>query len=195
MDLKLSWDLLILILFAVIIAYSFIIGRNGTLKIIISTYIAILAADAFANLSEKYIFGQRPLLNLFTLTENTGDILITLKILVFIFTIVILTVRGCFIIDLIEENSSIMRIAYTSLFGFLSAGLIVSTLLMYISGHSLVSGTLNIMNESVATMYQKSIFMQQMIDNYNYWFALPAICFVLISFTKRTGDVMLSPNE
>ena len=51
MEINLSWDLFVIVFFAVIIAYSFIIGRNQTLKVIIASYIAILASDGIGNLT------------------------------------------------------------------------------------------------------------------------------------------------
>ena len=54
MNLNLSWDLFILVFFAVVVAYSFIIGKNQTLKVILGTYLAVLCADGMGNLFGKY---------------------------------------------------------------------------------------------------------------------------------------------
>jgi hypothetical protein len=59
-NLRLSWDLFIIVFFGVIIAYSFIIGRNQTLKIIIATYMAILTADGLGNLFQTYLLPTAP---------------------------------------------------------------------------------------------------------------------------------------
>ena len=61
MNIVLSWDLFIVVFFSVIIAYSFIVGRNQTIKIIIGTYMATLAADGVANLAHKYLGGPTPI--------------------------------------------------------------------------------------------------------------------------------------
>ena len=45
MNVTLTWDLFIIVFFAVIITYSFIIGRREAIKIIIATYIAIVAVQ------------------------------------------------------------------------------------------------------------------------------------------------------
>ncbi len=50
MNIQLTWDLFILVFFVVIVAYSLIIGRGNTLKVILGTYVAALAADAFGNI-------------------------------------------------------------------------------------------------------------------------------------------------
>ena len=65
MEINLSWDLFVIVFFTVIIAYTFIIGRNQAVKIIISTYIAILAADGVGNIVERYFLGQEPAIKTF----------------------------------------------------------------------------------------------------------------------------------
>jgi len=55
MNIDLSWDLLIIVVFAFVIGYSFIVGINRTLKIIIGVYLASLAADSIGNLANHYL--------------------------------------------------------------------------------------------------------------------------------------------
>ena len=40
-----------------------------------------------------------------------------------------------------------------------------------------------------ANLYKESQFIQAMIDNYNLWFALPAVAIVLISFFQTREEV------
>jgi lipoprotein signal peptidase len=54
MNLLLSWNLFIIAIFIVIIAYSYIIGINKTVKTIIASYLAILAADGIGNIFKDY---------------------------------------------------------------------------------------------------------------------------------------------
>ena len=65
MEINLSWDLFVIVFFTVIIAYTFIIGRNQSIKVIISTYIAILAADGVSNLIDLYFLGANPTIKAF----------------------------------------------------------------------------------------------------------------------------------
>jgi hypothetical protein len=75
-----------------------------------------------------------------------------------------------------------MNVILNLTYGVLSAGLITSTILIYASGASLVQETSIIMNEAVLQMYRSSYMVQIMINNYNVWFSLPAITFVISSF-------------
>ncbi len=173
-----TWDLFILVFFAIIVAYSFIIGRNATLKIIISSYIAILATDGLGNLIDRMLLSESPIINIFT-TANSSS-LIVLKILIFVLTIVILTVRGRFFVEIGRENSFLINIAITGTFGLLSAGLIVSTVLIYMSGGSFVGEAASFV--AGVDITRDSYLARTLTDNYNFWFSMPAIAFVVSSF-------------
>lgn len=178
-SIRLSWDLFILVFFGVVIAYSFIVGRNQTLKIIISSYIAILTADGVGNLFERYLLPSAP-----SLQGEMGDqALVLTKIFLFVLVIVLVAIKGGFQVDLIHERSLVARILTNLSFGFLNAGLMVSALLVYLTGGSFIAGTAQ---AGFATnLYQESQFIQTIIDNYNVWFILPAIALVLISVFQR----------
>lgn len=188
MDINLSWDLFVIVFFAVIIAYSFIIGRNQTLKIIIASYIAILAADGLGNLIQYYLIGETATVGKIQV-DNTESAMVIIKIFTFVATIVLIATRGRFTINMEHPKSSITGIMLNLTYGILSAGLITSTILIYTSGASLVQETGTLLNATVMEMYRNSIMVQTMIDNYNIWFSLPAITFVVSSFLGEEIEV------
>lgn len=181
MEINLSWDLFVVVFFAVIIAYSFIIGRNQTLKIIIASYIAILTSDGIGNLINNYLIGENAIVNVFNGTISSSNLII-LKIFIFVFTIVIIAIRGRFSINMEKSGSTSMNLILSLVYGILSAGLITSTIIIYASGVSLVQESSFLMNEGVLDMYRSSYMVQIMVNNYNVWFSLPAITFVISSF-------------
>lgn len=187
MEINLSWDLFVIVFFAVIIAYSFIIGRNQTLKIIIASYIAILTADGIGNLINHYFIGRGAVDGVVNITDHVGNLVI-IKIFIFVLTIVLVSTRGRFSMNMSRPASSMMNIILNLTYGVLSAGLITSTILIYTSGTSLVQESSTIMNEAVMAMYRNSIMVQTMINNYNVWFSLPAITFVISSFLGEELD-------
>jgi hypothetical protein len=181
MNINLTWDLFIIVFFTVIIAYTFIIGRNQSVKIIISAYIAILASDSIGNLLERYFMGDKPIIRIWT-TPAEANSLIILKILIFIITIVLITTRGRFNINMSNSSSTVVRIMMPLAYGILSAGLITSTVFIYASGASLIQIGGGQMNEAILAIYKQSQLVRLMINNYNVWFSLPAIAFVVSSF-------------
>ena len=181
MNVQLSWDLFIVVFFSIIIAYSFIVGRNQTLKIIIGSYIATLTADGLSNLVQKYLGGPQPILKLLE-GPNADEFLIMMKIVIFIAVIVIIAVRGGFVVSILNEQKAMVRFLTTFLFGVLNAGLIVSTLLLYVSGLSLINA--DGLSKIATDLGSDSILVQLMIENHSLWFSLPAIAFVAVSFLE-----------
>lgn len=186
MDINLSWDLFVIVFFAVIIAYSFIIGRNKTLKVVIASYIAILTADGIGNLVKYYLLGNDQVTAKLTTTPEVS--LVVTKIFIFVATIVLITTRGRFAINMEKSHSTTMNIVLNLTYGILSAGLITSTILIYTSGASLVQESSIFINEAVKAMYKDSVMVQAMINNYNIWFSLPAITFVISSLLGSALD-------
>ena len=181
-NIRLSWDLFILVFFGVVIAYSFIIGRNKTVKVIISTYMAILTADAIGNLLQTYLLPSAP-----ALQGAMGDqALVLIKIFTFVLVIVLLAIKGGFQVDVSPERSVVTRILGNLSFGFLNAGLMVSTILVYLTGGSFVTGSIRAGFES--NLYQESHFIQTIVDNYNIWFALPVLAIVIVSLFQHVEE-------
>jgi hypothetical protein len=123
--------------------------------------------------------------------SSTESSLILIKIFIFVTTIVVIGTRGRFSIDMQNSGSSAMNMILALTYGVLSAGLIVSTILIYASGASLVQDT-QFINEAVLNMYKQSSMVQLMVNNYNVWFSLPAITFVLSSFVGDDEGVISS---
>ena len=84
-----------------------------------------------------------------------------------------------------SHHHGIIGLITNLIFGFLSAGLVVSTLFVYVSGASFVSGSVNITNNTLAAAYAESQMVKMMIDNYNFWFALPAVAFLIVSLLNK----------
>lgn len=183
MNLVLSWDLFVLVFFAIIIAYSFIIGRNQTLKIIIATYIAILTADGIGNILGRYVSPR--VLSLILPRLDVTSAGIVLKILLFVAVIVFLAMKGEFQVNLSEESSRVLSTIINGIFGFLSAGLIVSTVLFYISGGSFLQTSGAITTEAILTIKRDSNLVRNLVDYYNIWFSFPAMAFAISSFLKK----------
>lgn len=185
MDIRLSWDLFIVAFFAIIIAYSFIIGRNNTVKIILGTYVSALAADAAGNLFGTF-FGNSAafmkILHLISAGSSAHDASVMAKIILFIVFVIILAVKGGFEVNSDIGKSSTARFIMTGFFGFLSAGLIVSTILMYVSGISFIAGSVIPEKSSIMAFSGQSPLVQMMLNFYNYWFFLPALGLIFGGF-------------
>jgi len=182
MDLNLSWNLFIVVIFSVIICYSFIIGLHRTFKTIIATYLAVLAAEGLGNLFQHYFLGSANFVKILDLLNlhSAEESLITVKIFIFIAFIVILTIKGIYRVEYTANLTGFPGVLLTGIFAFLNAGLILSTLLIYISGVSfLQQGGAD--GNNIIEIYNGSRFVRYMVDYYDLWFSLPVTGLLLTS--------------
>lgn len=191
MNVNLSWDLLIIVFFGLVVAYSLIIGRNNNIKVIIATYIAALFADAVGNLFGKTLALSDNFMKMMKLfyINTPEDAAALVKILMLIVLIVLLSVRGSYDVDVRTDSPVGFRLGINMLFGFLNACLIVSIALIFISGSSFIVGDPVITSSAFNDIYSQSNIARILIDNYSIWFMLPALSFLGISlFTQKSEN-------
>jgi len=189
MNLQLSWDLFILVFFAIVTAYSFIIGRNQTLKVITATYISILCADALGNIFAKYFVGSSGFLKVLRLFSVAGEFqaIAFIKVFVFITLIVIIAVKGLFDFNADDDRPFSMKMGIVLGLGVLSGGLMVSALLTFVSGGSFITA-LAYPNNPLTDIYTQSRLVRIMLDYNGFWFLMPGLAVMLISiFHQKSG--------
>jgi len=186
MEVALTWDLLIIIFFIVIMSYSYIVGQNGTIKIILSSYIAMLAANGIGNLMMKYISLSEPLIKIVDTSTESNSIIF--KILMFIVITLILVLKGGFVVDMGRDYPLPIRLFSITIFGFLSAGLMMSTILVFMAGGT--NGFLSVSIPEVIDIPAQTLFVKSLIEYYNFWFAAPAVAFVLMSLFGTSQHVI-----
>lgn len=193
MSLTLSWDLLIIVFFAVIVAYSFIVGKDESVKIIIATYIAIVAVQGTGNILTA-LFGetstlagqsQSLLASLgFTLDVNMISIM---KIVLFVAFIVFLSIRGGFTMTYDKVLSGIWDILLTGAFGFGTSGLMVSTLLTYVADRPLLDASLA-SAPALAPLLGDGRLVRIMVEYQDVWFALPAFMLLAVGIFQSLSE-------
>jgi hypothetical protein len=155
------------------------------MKIILSTYIAILVADWIWNSIVNLFFRDFPELNVFLFKED-DPIFIIFKITLFIISLVILAVKWWFEVDWVAAENEWIRALYTLLFWTLSAWLIISVILVFSSWASFLEWWwLDVMNSAIKDMYENSFLVQMIILNYNLIFIIPAVVFVGLSLVSE----------
>lgn len=181
-----TWDLFIIVFFGLVITYSFIIGKHEAVKIIISTYIAILAVEGIANIITRITGDSRPILNVMGLNIDT-DILTAVKLVVFIALIVFIAVRSGLEIDYNKDPGGPINVLLTAVFGFATAGLLMISLFIFVTDVSLLDPAIE-QHETIAALLQKSRLMQVMILNQDLWFSLPALLLIAVGFVSSDAS-------
>lgn len=191
MNVSLSWDLFVVVFFVVITAYSFIIGTNSTLKVILSTYVAAIAADATGVMLSKGLDGSELFASLldFASVNNGEESVVFVKVLVFVGLVILLSVKGDFEIAIAEDRSWIIRTIINAIYAVMSAGLVISVILVFVSGVSFVSlSDPEAARAALQALSNQSEIIASMIRGTYLWFALPALAFVVHSFYRGSKE-------
>ncbi len=175
-----TWDLFIIVFFGLVITYSFIIGKHEAVKIIISTYIAILAVEGIGNVIERVTGDSRPLLSVMGLNVD-GDILTAVKLVVFVALIIFITIRSGLQVDYHKDPGGPTNVLLTALFGFATAGLLLISLFIFVADVRILDPNIEQM-EAISSLLSKSKLMQVMILNQDLWFSLPALLLISVGF-------------
>lgn len=189
MDLSLTWDLFIIVFFGIIVAYSFIIGRNNNLKVILATYVGAFFADAMGNLFGATLVQSTNfmrLLKIFYITTPEQAIVL-MKVIMFMTIIVLLSVKGSFNVEVAGNRSAGVRLILNMIFGFLNACLIISIALIFISGASFIGGSTGA-SPAFQDIYNQSNLARTLVNNYSIWFILPAFAFLSMSLFSGKSE-------
>lgn len=182
MDLTLTWDLFVIVFFAVVMTYSFIIGKHESVKIIIASYIAIVAVQGIGNVLAR-ISTDDPMFSMLGITVDI-TLLSTTKLVLFVAAVIFLAVRGGFEIAFRREPGGSVDLVLTGIFGFATAGLLLSTLLTYVADVPILSKTIA-ETATIASIMQGSQLMATMITYQDLWFAGPALLVLATGFIGK----------
>lgn len=178
-----------MVFFGVVIAYSFIIGRNQTLKVISASYVAILCSDAMGNLFAKYFASSDAFLRILKLFSigNAEQATAFFKVFILITIVVLLVVRGLYDFNTEDSRPISMRLGVNLTLGLMSAGLMMSAMLIFVSGGSLVVEA-TVVNSPLNDIYNQSRLVRIMMDYSNFWFFIPGISVIIVSlFSKKSA--------
>lgn len=175
-----SWDLLITAIFVAIIGFSFIVGKDTTLKILVATYMAILATDGTALLLYKLFLGPAPAIAILNIQAPTTT-QVTIKLFLFVICIVLLTARGSFTATFPGETKGPLGLMVQAALGFLLGALIVSTILVFLSGSCFLPGVGCQPSNLAEYITQGSSLASYLLSHAYVWFMLPAVALVVIS--------------
>jgi hypothetical protein len=182
MNLQLSWDLFVAVFFVVIVAYSLIIGRDNTIKVILGTYIALVCADALGEIFSHYFGGTQMFLQVAQEASLMGqtEAIVFVKVLIFLMMVILFAVRGAFVVAT-ARTGGVIGLVLHLFYAVCSAGLVISAVLVLVSGVSILGGG-GVVSEALTQLTSQSRLVLYMVYYHNFWFAVPAIVFLLNSF-------------
>lgn len=127
---NLTWDFFITMFFVVMTVYGLLLGRSRVYNILINTFVGYVIAGEFGEIILNYIAKQSSVNNAF-INSYFGA-----KTLTFVAVIFILTLKG----ELSGyDERGIQSTLMTAIYGFLSAGLILSSIFSFMGEGDRVS--------------------------------------------------------
>ncbi len=183
MEIALSWDLIIIIFFSIVTAYSFIVGKDEAVKIIIASYIAIVAVQAIANILEVVFVQAGTMMGMFGFSLDAHILAIT-KLVLFVAMIIIIAIRGGFEMQYAKQIEGVWDTLLTGAFGFTTAGLLLTALLTYIAARPLLDRALSTA-PLLLPLLKQSKLVEMMIHYQDLWFCLPALLLLGVGIFSR----------
>lgn len=180
MTIPLSWDLFVLVFAALVVTYTLIIGKKESIKIILSTYLAIVSIQGIGNILDRFLGNGSFLVNVLGFSLDI-TLLSIAKLVLFIATMIILAVKAGFEIHYKKEHDMVVGVVFTVLFGIATSGLLVASLLTYAAGVPLLDPTL-VSSAAIAPIVKQSVVMQTIIENQDVLFALPVVLLLTAGF-------------
>ena len=185
MELVLSWDLFVIVFFALVITYSFIVGKHDAVKVIVASYISIIAGQAIGNIFLRFGAGSNTWFDLIGVSLNVS-LLGTTKLLIFIIVLILLSIRGGLDIDYDRDGSLLGDIILIAAFGFSTAAMLLSTLITFVSESSLLDPIV-LEQTMLSPIVQESLLLQYIILYQDIWFALPALLLIGLGIASKEG--------
>ncbi len=178
MHIALSWDLLIILFVALVVAYSFIVGKDASVKIIVSTYIALVAVQALGNVAML-------MLNASTASSVglslSPDVLAIGRVILFAAAVVFMAVKGGINIESGQSFGAAWDIVVATALGLSTSLLLLSSLITYITGKPILDVTLG-SADVLSGILLTSPLVHAIVTYQHVWFALPAVLLLTIGF-------------
>lgn len=183
MTITLTWDLFIIVFFALVVAYSFIIGKHESVKIVFATYVAVVAVQGVGNLLERFSGQSDAWLSMFGFGLD-ATMLATVKVVVFVAAVIVFAVRSGLEVEYGKEPGGATNAVLTGLFGFATAGLLLSTLTTFIAGVAILDAGVRTSVALVPFLAQSQL-LQILVNYQDIWFALPALLILVVGFVSQ----------
>lgn len=152
------------------------------MKVIVFTYVAMVAAQGAGSLLAQASQYSQPLLTSFGLGID-ATVLDASKLVLFIAMIVLLAIRGGFAMESDIGNNAISTVV-TGVLGFATGGLLLTALLTFITGMPLVDAHMSA-PASLAMLMQQSELLKNMVVYRDAWLSAPALLLIVVGLIAK----------
>lgn len=159
-----TWDTFIILFFVVMTVYGLLLGRGRVFNILINTYVGYVIASELGTLAYGYMTKAQEV------AHSLQVSLFGAKVLVFAGVIFLLTLKSELAGSQDDGNGSGL---YTSIYGFLSAGLMLSTVFSFMTESDRIN------------LFSASNLASQVYDYRVLWLVGPILVVIASTFIKK----------
>ena len=178
MVVALTWDLLIIVFFALVVTYSLIIGRHEAVKVLVASHIAAFAAQGIGMGMMEGSVSAAPILQILGFAIGPTTI-VMVKLVAFIGLLVAIAIHGGLSSD--YEGESMLDTAIAAALGMATTAFLLLNLLA-ILGNSSPLGTTIADAPDLLPLFSQSTLAATLASLQSLWLILPAILLVGTSF-------------
>ncbi len=177
MVVALTWDLLIIVFFALVVTYSLIIGRHEAVKVLVASHIAAFAAQGIGMGIMEGSAAATPILQTLGLAIGPTT-MVTVKLLAFVGLLVAIAIHGGLSSE--YEEASMLDTAVAAGLGMATAAFLLLNLLAILGDSSPVLHFAE--SPLLAPLFTQSLIATQLMALQALWLVLPAILLIGTSF-------------
>lgn len=177
MVVALTWDLLIIVFFALVVTYSLIIGRHEAVKVLVASHVAAFAAQGIGMGMAEGNAAAEPLLRTVGLAIGPTT-MVTVELLAFVCLLVAIAIHGGLSSE--YEETGILDTVVAAGLGLATAAFLLLNLLAIIGDSSPVLRFAE--SPLLAPLFAQSVIATQLMALQALWLVLPAIILVGTSF-------------
>lgn len=159
-----TWDTFIILFFVVMTVYGLLLGRGRVFNILINTYVGYVIASELGDFAYSYLSKANELAHSFQVS------LFGAKVIVFAAVIFLLTLKS----ELAgTQDDGMTSSVYTAVYGFLSAGLILSTVFTFMTESDRIN------------LFSSSSIASQVYQYHLVWLVAPILVILANMFLKK----------
>ena len=165
-----SWNLAIIVIFVMGIAFGYILQRDKIVTMLLSVYVGLIMTQALSGTLQGFFEGSKTL-NQFWVNLNASPFAI--RSAIFIGTIVLLSAKSGISGG---KTKGILSPIEIIIYSVLTTGLILSSLFNFMPV------------ESRAAFVESSKFASIVINNYILWIVVPVLSLIVAGFFRKSSD-------
>jgi hypothetical protein len=183
MEIQLSWDIVFVAVFIIILSIAFIRPQKFTLRLLLGTYISLIVAESVAFFLEKIILPVAPTLQEWV-SERAILVFTSTRLLFFVVAIILFLVRGHYHIEHKKRDHWLARSIIHLIFAILTSLLLSISFFAFLSGNSIIDAVLDGFLPNA--WFDGSLLVEPMLHIFGVWLALPAVGMLIASiFTPK----------